>query len=242
VALAKASSLTQTLGTSNTAFNGGVMRKTQIVIFLAFLSIALFDNAYAQPTENTDATSSVGLTPESVPAPTPKLTDIVDFTELRETFAKRADYETLCEAVGPANEWKKAMDARNYSGAYNIVTKLLSRCPVDARFHLRGIDSLKELGRTDKITEHKRWWIGLTDSVLKSGDGKTPQTALVTISIGEEYATLIRLGLKRGKQSLVNGPPLVDMHIVQPVNDSTKRVTIYFNPHWHFIRLTHRVN
>jgi hypothetical protein len=44
---------------------------------------------------------------------------------------------------------------------------------------------------------------GLVDSILSSGDGKTPETAYHVISVDEEYAVLNTLGFKVVKQSLM---------------------------------------
>jgi hypothetical protein len=221
-----------------------VMRKILTTVLLIFTGLLTFVGSNLALSNEGEATFSL-LTPENITAPSPQLNDTVDFTDLRMAFAKRADFTKRCEHQPRdyANRWDQAMKAKHFQDAYDLAAKLLSECPVDARFHLRAIESLKELaGFEDKMNEHKRWWIGLTDSVLKTGDGKTPQTALETISVGEEYATLTRLGLKRGKQSLVNGSPPVDMHVVEPFSDSTKLVTIYFNPRWHFIRLSQMYN
>jgi len=44
---------------------------------------------------------------------------------------------------------------------------------------------------------------GLVQSILDSGDGKTPESAYQVINISEEYMVLLYLGLKRTGQALV---------------------------------------
>lgn len=177
------------------------------------------------------------LTPANIPAPKPKITDKVGFTELRNTFAKRADFEMRCVTSNPKSEIGKAMEAGQFRKAYEITSNWLNQCPVDARAHMWAYGALKQLGEIEKADEHKRWYWGIIDSILKTGDGKSPQTAYVTISIAEEYSVIQYLGLKRVKQSVVNGPPTVDKIIAQPLNGNSDETTIYFNPYWHFVRL-----
>ena len=218
------------------------MGKPQLAVFLAFLSFAILDGVYAQPTEGFNRSNPVALTSDDVAAPNPKLSDTVDFTELRNTFGRRSDFQLRCELSRPTKDWTDAMQAQNFNGAYDVITKWFNKCPVDARAHLWAIATLKQLGEMDKAEAHKRWFIGLTDSIIKSGDGKTPQTAFVTISVSEEYALLTRFQLQRVQQSVVNGPPLVDLLIVEPVGGGSEKQSIYFNPYWHFVRLSHMLD
>jgi len=181
------------------------------------------------------------LTPASVPAPNPQITDNVDFTELRNTYAKREDFDMRCDVSSPKVEWGKAMQASQFQKAYEVASKWLNQCPVDASAHMWAYGALKQLGEVAKADEHKRWYWGLMDSILKTGDGKSPGTAYVTISVAEEYKLLQYLGLKPIEQAVVNGPPLVDKFIASPTNNNGNKITIYFNPYWHFVRLSNMV-
>lgn len=178
------------------------------------------------------------LTPKDVPAPSPKITDIVDFTALRNTYAKRADFEMRCRLPSTRAKWGKAMHDGQFKKAYEIAASQLKQCPVDMSAHMWAYGALKELGKDKEAKQHKRWYWGIIDSILKTGDGKSPATAFVTISITEEYKVLQYFGLKPVEQSVVNGPPLVDKFIVKPMKGDGKKATIYFNPHWHFVRLS----
>jgi hypothetical protein len=216
------------------------MHKSRVALLSLLLTISLsltLNNAYGVDAFK-DASNLPELTPDDVVAPNPKLTDTVNFTDLRNTYAKRSDFELRCEFTRPTKEWADAMQSGKYKEAYDVVTKWFDKCPVDERAHLWGIITLQKLGETAKIEDHKRWWIGLTDSSFKTGDGKTPQTAFVTISVSEEYALLTRMQLKPVKQELVTGPPTVDRIDAVPVAGGEQQ-SIYFNPEWHFIRLMH---
>ena len=218
------------------------MRKAQLVIFGTFLSIAVLGNAHAQPIETIDGSESFKLTSDDVAAPNPKLTDAVDFTQLRSAYGRRSDFQMRCDSSRPTKDWVDAMQASNFNGAYEVITKWFNKCPVDMRAHLWAIDTLRKLGDMEKADAHKRWLFGLTDSIIKSGDGRTPRTAFVTISVSEEYALLTMFRLQRVKQSLVNGPPLVDQMVVEPVGGGSKQQVIYFNPYLHFVRLSHMLD
>ncbi len=77
-----------------------------------------------------------------------------------------------------------------------------------------------------------RWYRGLVESVLASGDGKSPQTAFTVISVGEEYAILRALNLRVESQALIEGH--IDALTVEGEHGES---TIYFNPAAHFRRL-----
>lgn len=102
----------------------------------------------------------------------------------------------------------------------------------------RGCDQrlaiLLELERPAESKVHELWFRGLISSVLESGDGRTPETAYVTISVPEEYAVVAAFGLRSVSQSLV-AEPAVDAITVEDQNG--ERSTIYFNPAAHFERL-----
>ncbi|MBR0872799.1 DUF4919 domain-containing protein [Bradyrhizobium tropiciagri] len=66
-------------------------------------------------------------------------------------------------------------------------------------------------------------------SVLKSGDGKSPETAFVVISIDEEYSILRAQALLRVKQALVNHGGSAFDRIEAKKRDSDQLVTLYFN-------------
>ncbi|AXF86099.1 hypothetical protein DTO96_101840 [Ephemeroptericola cinctiostellae] len=218
------------------------MRKAQLAIFGTFLSIATLGNAYAQPTETIDGSESFKLIPDDVAAPNPKLTDTVDFTQLRNAYGRRSDFQMRCESSRPTKDWVDAMQAQNFNGAYEVITKWFNKCPVDMKVHFWAIDTLKKLGNQGKADAHKRWIFGLTDSIIKSGDGRTPRTAFVTISVSEEYALLTMFRQQRVKQSLVQGPPMVDQMLIEPVGGGGEQQVIYFNPYLHFVRLSHMLD
>jgi len=70
---------------------------------------------------------------------------------------------------------------------------------------------------------------GIVDSIIQSGDGKTPKTAYKAISVNEEYAVLGSLSLKLVKQKLIkkNGSSYDKMTVKS--KKTGKTFDVYFN-------------
>jgi len=183
------------------------------------------------------ADTAPALTPADTPLPKVALADDpVDFDALRDTWGRRMDFHVLCESSLPAKALGAAQAAKDFAAAYELSVKWLATCPVDERVHLLAFSMAMELHDQAHADLHKRWYRGLVGSVLKTGDGKTPQTAFKTISVGEEYAVLQALGLQRGSQALLRDP-LVD-ELTAKGSDGAEH-KLYFNPELHFVRLRH---
>ena len=193
----------------------------------------------ASPVPSPSAPSIETLIPADAPAPAPKWSDDVDFLALREAYGARLDFAERCEAV-EARAAGAALVAHRFEEVVERTGPALERCPVWSQLHLWRTAALLQLGRRSEAEVHKRWFLGLTQSILDSGDGKTVETPYVTISTGEEYALLTRLQLEPKQQFLVNGPPMLDL--IQAVDESGKEVAVYFNPAWHFVRLMHTIS
>lgn len=87
----------------------------------------------------------------------------------------------------------------------------------------------RESGDLAKADETRARWMGLVDSILRSGDGRSYKTAFHVISINEEYAVLRMLRLQPGNQSLQeHGASQYDVMQVQ-VPSSDKPVELFFN-------------
>ena len=111
----------------------------------------------------------------------------------------------------------------------------LVQCPVDIDIHAAQAVALDELGRVTETQHQLRWRDGLIDSVLRSGDGRTPETAWIVISVSEEYSILRSFGMRLRKQALTN-----DRLDKMEVERDGETHTLYFNPESHFRRLDGR--
>ena len=178
------------------------------------------------------------LTPAGAPLPVFTLAGSTDFDALRDAWGRRADYRALCEASLPTVPWAAAEEAKDFAKAYEIAANWLATCPVVERVHMWAYGDAKHLGDNALMDIHKRWYQGLIASVLKTGDGKTPETAWKTISVAEEYAVLQYFGLARGRQALIMQPVMLDKLTATPISGGSP-VDLYFNPELHFVRLAH---
>jgi len=179
--------------------------------------------------------SAEGLIPADSPAPMPKWSDRVDYLALREAYGARVDFGDRCEAMEIGKRAATALVEQQYDEVIVATAAGLDRCPVWPQLHLWRAVALQSLGRGVEADVHKRWFFGLTQSILDSGDGKTAQTPYVTISTGEEYAVLTRLGLQPTGQALIAGERMLDL--LTAVDESGRETQIYFDPAWHFVRL-----
>jgi len=70
---------------------------------------------------------------------------------------------------------------------------------------------------------------GVLDSILRSGDGRKPETAFQVIALSEEYAVMHHLGLRVAGQSLIHvGEHSYDLlRGVDP--QSSGQQEVYFN-------------
>lgn len=187
------------------------------------------------------AALAVDLIPADTPPPAVALTDTaVDFDALRIAYGRRIDYHQRCEQSIPAKAWNEAWQAKDAAKAYDIASTWLATCPVVESAQMWAFVSARSLGDAAKADMHLRWLRGLIGSVMKSGDGKTPQTAWKTISVGEEYAVINALQMHTEQQALVMKPVPLDMMTVRPTAGGDQ-VVLYFNPELHFVRLAHEM-
>ncbi len=177
------------------------------------------------------------LIPANVPAPRIGLRSEPDFDQLRLEFGKREDFLKRCELNRKGKEFMKEVEASRFDVAAHMASGWAEGCMVDAQSHLWAANAYWELGNKEESDLHMKWFFGITDSALKSGDGRSANTPIVTISVSEEYAVLARLGLEPVRQSLVAGPPALDL--IEAKNKDGKKFKVYFNPYWHFVRLAH---
>jgi hypothetical protein len=155
-----------------------------------------------------------------------------DFDALRAEWGDREDYTERCEADRPLKELSAALEAQAWEAVLAVTDPWLARCRVDIDFHALRASALRELGRTAESEEQARWRDGLLASILRSGDGKTEETAWVVISVAEEYAVLHAFGLRRRSQALIAGR----LDRIEAEREG-RVVTLYFDPQAHFRRL-----
>jgi hypothetical protein len=159
----------------------------------------------------------------------------VDFDRLRAEFGARSDFVEICERGRPLHDLADLVIQRDWNTILLTSEPWLQRCPVDIDAHLMRAVALKELKRFAESEQHFNWFRGLVDSVLTSGDGRTPQTAFAVISVAEEYSILRVLRVKPKRHMTLNSG--IDELVVEI--DGVAGL-LYFNPMVHVRRLGER--
>jgi len=163
----------------------------------------------------------------------PDLSVPTDFGRLRTEYGDRKDFFDICERRRPLKRLAELVDQKRWDEVLTVSDPWLQQCPVDIDAHFVKAIALKELGRAPESEDHIRWFRGLADSILASGDGRTPQTAFVVISVPEEYSMLRVLRMRLKSQALTSGG--IDALSVE--NGQGVTGIIYFNPAAHFRRM-----
>lgn len=153
----------------------------------------------------------------------------IDFKELRLSSVESDDADTGEADRDLRRKLFEAYDAKNYKDAIKAGEAALKSGYLDIETHLVMALANREAADVKKFEFHKAVYLGLLNSILASGDGKSAKTAFVVINVGEEYAVLNALELKRGSQSLQN----VDGHKYDVLNvtdtKTNERKDVFFN-------------
>lgn len=161
--------------------------------------------------------------------------DLPNFDEFRIEHGARDDFVEKCGFQGWADSEDPTLSFLNnedWVSAAKSSEKRLQLCPVDILFHLYMGTALKNLERESQADIHFAWYEGLIESILKSGDGLTVETAFVTISIDEEYRILAVYELQRTGQAVVDGCDRLEV-----TDKEGNSHVIYFYPELHWDRL-----
>ncbi|MBP9015039.1 MAG: DUF4919 domain-containing protein [Candidatus Atribacteria bacterium] len=130
----------------------------------------------------------------------------IDFAELRLLFAQLPDYNpyrTTEELRDKENQMWEAYKNGNYEEALQIGNSILDTNYLRIMPHYIFSEVYEKLGNTEKQQFHEDVFFGLVDSVIKSGDGKSPETAMTVIEIKEEYDVLSVLGFDEDSHTLI---------------------------------------
>lgn len=130
----------------------------------------------------------------------------IDFTELRMLSTKLPSYnpyETMIELQDKENEMWKAYQEGKYEEAIRIGNSILEINYLRSITHFIFSRIYEKQGDTQGQKFHETVFVNLLRSVIESGDGKSPETAMIVIDIEEEYNVLSVLGFEGESQTLV---------------------------------------
>lgn len=152
----------------------------------------------------------------------------VDFAALRMAFTRTPGYTPYAGSRPDRDAMRAAFEQKDHDKALALAQKVLQKNYVDLDAHLIALRAFTEKKDQEKAKYHRYVLQGLLDSILKSGDGKSPATAFVVISTDEVYAALGALGVRRMSQALMKK----DGHSydrMEGTDRDGKRVTLFFN-------------
>jgi hypothetical protein len=139
-------------------------------------------------------------------------------------FTRQPTYEPY-EKDLRQKEFKQLIEAKNYTKALEVGREGLKKSPFNMNYVFGMHFAYDNLG---KRAESRQWlykFERLFEVLQKSGDGKTPQTAVVVTSIGDEQVYMETLGLYTKDRQLTAG---VDKITLQQPNDLNQK-ELYFN-------------
>ncbi|MFZ6007696.1 MAG: DUF4919 domain-containing protein [Nitrospirota bacterium] len=127
----------------------------------------------------------------------------VDFRALRLSYAETAAYNPYSDDKAKKSEMFEALRNKDYDKAIADAQVILEKKFVDIEAHFVSSIAFSEMKNVERYNFHHFVTSGLVDSILDSGDGKTPETAFIVIETGEEYTLLGMIGFEVVRQSLI---------------------------------------
>ena len=154
----------------------------------------------------------------------------VDLKALRYAYADGENYnpyDTVEETL--QGIMIKAFTEKNdCASAQKLAQEILEKNYVNIDAHMMLDLCFQQLEQPQQAKHHELMVHGLINSIIVTGDGKTPQTAFVVISIPEERSVLSMFGVKAVRQALID----VENHKIDRITVATKSggsEDIFFN-------------
>lgn len=122
----------------------------------------------------------------------------VNFRALRYAYAESGYYDPYDANVAELRaSMVKAFAGEDCANAIKSAQAIVEKNYVYIDAHMVLDLCYRRFDQPQQAKHHGLMAHGLINSIVASGDGKSPKTAFVVISIGEEYAVLGRLGLRK---------------------------------------------
>lgn len=153
----------------------------------------------------------------------------IDYAAFRLAYATSPKYAPYGSVQVMANTMKKAYIAGDCPTAMARAKDVFEANFVQIDAHMVAALCHKKAGNEEAARQEHTVFMGLMKSVLKSGDGRSPETAFVVISIDEEYRAMEALSLTPVSQALVHQRGSTFDRFEAKKRDSGQPVTLYFN-------------
>ena len=153
----------------------------------------------------------------------------INYTRLRLSYMDSPEYKAAKDVSSSEDAMLEALNKKDYPVALKSAEAVLESNYVNIDAHYVDFTANREMGAMDKAEFHRTVFRGLINSIRNSGDGKSPETAWVVISVHEEYVLLRVLGFKPSEQSVTHKDGhSYDIMKVKNATDGTEQ-TFYFN-------------
>lgn len=127
-----------------------------------------------------------------------------DYLALRQAYAKSEDYDpygTKLQTLVP--EMLGAFGNKDCKTAMADAGKIGAIDYTDIDAHLVAALCFEDMGDKTQSAFERAVFSGLVDSIVKSGDGRTPATAYRVVTLAEEYTLLTLFKLDSKGQALI---------------------------------------
>jgi hypothetical protein len=149
-----------------------------------------------------------------------------DWKALRLAYADRPSFSPYGD-LGDRSAMRKAWTAGDWEGLRTAANKLLDANYADGEAHLALAFAYRQLGKREEAGRARAIAAAIFKSMMRDGNGKSPEQAIVVISVAEEYALMAALGRRVVRQRLMSaGKHAYDaLDTTGPKGDT---VTFYF--------------
>jgi hypothetical protein len=156
----------------------------------------------------------------------------VDFGQLREAYVKSEGYDPYSGGIGELSaKMRKAATEKDCKTALAQAKQITDVNFVFIDAHLTAAYCHDMIGQPADAERARKIGRGLIASIMKSGDGKTPETAFAVVTVAEEYVVFGVLRLHRKGQALMGDKGhSYDRLTAVPVgsSDPNASVDVYF--------------
>jgi hypothetical protein len=123
----------------------------------------------------------------------------IDFKAFRIAYTQTPLYNPY--NVDDSTQVIRAINEKNYSQMLKYANIILEKNFTDLDAHYASMIAYEKLGDQKRFNFHRTVFFKLLDSIIKSGDGKAPETAVQVITIREEYMAMLILQLKQNSRT-----------------------------------------
>jgi hypothetical protein len=128
----------------------------------------------------------------------------VDFKQMRLAYMESPERLQKKDTDKEEDAMLAALDGKDLAAALKNADAVLANEYVNIDAHFVAFVANRDLHNDERAAFHRAVFRGLVDSIIGSGDGKSTKTAMVVISVREEYVVLRVLGLTPYKQRVLH--------------------------------------